>query len=65
METRLTSQMLLTNPKSHPLWKEFVTYVTKEDVPIYLDDPCDWLDYWKCFLAGAQVGRQLERRREE
>lgn len=41
----------MTNPKRHPLWDKFREWAEPDGVP--LDDPEDWLPWWKCFLAGA------------
>lgn len=36
--------------KNHPEWNKFVDFAEREGVS--LDNPDDWLPWWKCFFAG-------------
>lgn len=47
----------LTNPKSHPLWLQFRDWADENSVNI--DHEEDWIDFWKCFLQGAQAQSSL------
>jgi len=46
----------MTNPKKHPLWQAFVNW--GNDNCISFDHEDDWLDWWKCFLAGANANEE-------
>ncbi len=45
----------ITNLKKHPLWSKFTQWVESLDYSIGMEHEEDWIENWKCFLAGAQA----------
>lgn len=48
----------MTNPKTHPFWPKFKDWAQENGV--YLEKEEEWIEFWKCFIAGAQACAQLE-----